>query len=113
MSMRTAGIAVGVAMAVAGLLPSGEAAAAPASVRGADARQAGAATEFSAQERVRPRIRVRPRLWSTPPIYPSAAPYNYPGPNAVRECADRLAVEHRPSGTVLVPQMRCWWTRQP
>jgi hypothetical protein len=26
-----------------------------------------------------------------------------------RECTDWLAVEHRPSGTVITPQMRCRW----
>ncbi len=38
-------------------------------------------------------------------------PYGGPGPNAVRQCISWLAQEHRPSGTVIVPRMRCWWER--
>jgi len=110
--MRRQRIAIGMAVTVVGLLLSGPGSAAPASGAGRSELTAGRATEFSAQERVRPQIRVRPRIWSTPPIYPSPAPYNYPGPNAVRACTDWLAVEHRPSGTVIVPRERCWWTRQ-
>ncbi len=30
-------------------------------------------------------------------------------PNAKRHCTAWLRVEHRPSGTVLTPQKRCWW----
>ena len=33
----------------------------------------------------------------------------YPGPDAVRQCTAWLAPEYRPSGTVIVPKMRCWW----
>jgi hypothetical protein len=28
-----------------------------------------------------------------------------------RRCTDWYALERRPSGTVLTPHMRCWWTR--
>jgi hypothetical protein len=57
------------------------------------------ATELSAQRRARPaRTRIR--------IY---APYAYPGPPAVRHCTSWLEPEWRPSGTVIVPRMRCWW----
>jgi hypothetical protein len=31
------------------------------------------------------------------------------GPDAVRQCVSWLATENRPSGTVIVPRMRCWW----
>ena len=34
-----------------------------------------------------------------------------PGPDSVRQCSFRLATEYRPSGTVIVPQMHCWWER--
>jgi hypothetical protein len=30
-------------------------------------------------------------------------------PNAYRECASWYEEEFRPSGTVVVPKMRCWW----
>jgi hypothetical protein len=36
---------------------------------------------------------------------------SYPGPDAVRQCTAWLAPEYRPSGTVIVPKMRCWWER--
>jgi hypothetical protein len=45
------------------------------------------------------RIRVSPLLRS------------YPGPDAVRECTAWIAPEYRPSGTVIVPKMHCWWER--
>jgi len=50
--------------------------------------------EFSAQ--ARPHITVRPRR-------------SFPGPNAKRYCRSWLATEYRPSGTVITPQMVCWW----
>ena len=34
------------------------------------------------------------------------------GPNAVRRCVDWYAEERRPSGTVIVPHMRCRWARR-
>ena len=40
-----------------------------------------------------PRIEINPR----PPLY--------------RRCVDWYEVQYRPSGTVLYPQMRCWWVR--
>jgi hypothetical protein len=77
-----------------------------------------ASTDLSAQTRRRParartRIRVAPiypyRTISTP--YPVPYEYEYPGPGAVRQCTSRLVQEVRPSGTVIVPRMRCWWER--
>lgn len=32
-----------------------------------------------------------------------------PGPNSTRQCEARLVEQHRPSGTVIVPVMHCWW----
>lgn len=67
--------------------------------------------EFSAQSRGdRPRIRVQP---VEPPAYdyPRPGDYAWPGPGAVRHCVDWYAIEHRPSGRVLTPQMRCRWVR--
>ncbi len=34
-----------------------------------------------------------------------------PGRLLYRDCSFRLAQEFRPSGTVVVPRMRCWWVR--
>ena len=42
---------------------------------------------------VRPRIEIYPR----PPLY--------------RRCVDWYELQYRPSGTVIYPQMRCWWVR--
>jgi hypothetical protein len=35
----------------------------------------------------------------------------YPSPLLHRQCVDWYELQHRPSGTVLYPQMRCWWVR--
>jgi len=35
----------------------------------------------------------------------------YPRPLLYRRCIDWYEIQHRPSGTVLYPQMRCWWVR--
>ncbi len=106
--------AAGAALATLVVLLSAPAIAA-ATARDAAARHGtSAGTEFSSQDRVvvrpRPRTRiiVRP-LRSDTGIYPSPAPYNYPGPNAVRECEASYVQEFRVSGTVIVPRMHCWW----
>lgn len=68
-------------------------------------------TEFSAQSRPRTRVLVQPgypyRRYSTD--YPVPYPYEYPGPNGVRQCKARLVQEMRPSGPTVVPRMNCWW----
>jgi hypothetical protein len=35
----------------------------------------------------------------------------YPRPLLYRRCTDWYELQHRPSGTVLYPQMHCWWVR--
>jgi hypothetical protein len=71
------------------------------------------ATPRSRRTRARTRIRVTPvypyRTESLP--YPPPNPYEYPGPNAVRQCSAQLVQEFRPSGTVIVPRTSCWWER--
>jgi hypothetical protein len=52
-------------------------------------------------KRTRPPARIR--------VHP--LPQSYPGPDAVRQCTAWLAPEYRPSGTVIVPKMHCWWER--
>ncbi|HKG00765.1 MAG TPA: hypothetical protein VKB15_09095 [Xanthobacteraceae bacterium] len=42
-------------------------------------------------------------------VFPRPYPYEWPGPNAKRDCIGWLAAEARPSGTVIVPRRRCWW----
>ncbi|MET0708545.1 MAG: hypothetical protein ABWY82_17150 [Tardiphaga sp.] len=69
--------------------------------------QAQPGTDLSAQNR-RPRARVRIyRDDDERGVYPR---YN-PGPNAVRDCTANLVQEFRPSGTVIVPRMNCYWRR--
>ena len=66
------------------------------------------ATDASAQ-RPRPlrRLPIYPRYEWEPDVYPR---YN-PGPNAVRDCTATYVQEYRPSGTVIVPRMNCYWRR--
>jgi hypothetical protein len=82
---------------------------APQGLRTAQASQP-VATEASAQRRIRrppTRLRVYPNYEWQPDVYPR---YN-PGPNAVRECNATYVQEYRPSGTVIVPRMSCYWRR--
>ena len=67
------------------------------------ARSGGAAlTDFSAQER--PVRRARTRI----EVYPRRS---YLGRNARRDCVSWLEPEWRPSGTVIMPRLRCWWVQ--
>ncbi len=85
-------------------------------------REASAAAEetsqdISAQSRTYRRPRTQLRVYPRYPrrnfhtLYPLPYAIDYPGPYAVRQCVSRLVQEHRPSGTVIVPRMRCWWAR--
>jgi hypothetical protein len=89
---RLAGLAtlIAVGWLAFGAVPEG-AVAAPAQ-RAANA--AVAQLEASSQAR-KPRARTQIRV--------------YPSRNAVRQCVDWYAEERRPSGTVIVPHMRCRW----
>jgi hypothetical protein len=106
---RTATFAV-LACFVALLLPAMPAAAQTAG-QGAEFQLA--QTQTSPQIWPRTRLRVRP-LYPRQPfhsLYPPPYDVRYPGPNARRECVARYVQEHRPSGTVVTPRMRCWWVR--
>jgi hypothetical protein len=73
-----------------------------------------AARRARPQARVRPQISVRPRYpyRTFHTTYPLPYDYEYPGPNARRDCAVRYVQEFRPSGTVIVPRMRCRWVQR-
>jgi hypothetical protein len=93
------------------LLVAGASAQAPTARSGIYLAQASppAATDVSAQRR-RPlrRLPIYPRYEGEPDgVYPR---YN-PGPNAVRDCTATYVQEYRPSGTVIVPRMSCFWRR--
>lgn len=60
------------------------------------------ADEFSAQSREV--VRRTPRRVR---IYRGS---NYPGPNSKRVCNAYYEQEYRPSGTVIVPRMNCYWS---
>src|SRR5262245_5239143 len=98
--------------ALAGLLVEVSPAAARVTQPSADTQ---AATDFSAQSRPRARTRIRvqkyypDRRWHA--LYPLPYDVEYPGPNARRDCSVRYVQEYRPSGTVVVPRMNCWWAR--
>jgi hypothetical protein len=108
--MRIGTAAILVAFAGAFLLPAGgaEAQTAPSRIRTAQASQP-TITEVSAQRRIRrppTRLRVYPRYELEPDgVYPRY----YPGRNAVRDCTATYVEEYRPSGTVIVPRMSCYW----
>jgi len=57
--------------------------------------------------RVTPRCPYRTETLDHPPSYDC----EFPGPGYVRQCTARLVQEYRPSGTVIVPRMQCWWER--
>ncbi len=61
-------------------------------------------TDLSAQVRER-RPRVRIYREDERGVYPK---YN-PGSDAVRDCTAHYVQEFRPSGTVIVPRMDCYW----
>ena len=49
---------------------------------------------------------------TTPPVAPARRRIEInPRPLLYRRCLDWYELQHRPSGTVLYPQMRCWWVR--
>jgi hypothetical protein len=62
------------------------------------------------QDPFAPRRRPTARLRVTP-YEEGVVPHYYPGPNAVRVCNATYVQEYRPSGTVIVPHMICYWSR--
>jgi hypothetical protein len=97
--MKRAAVAGTIMLALAGLGPW----------RPALAQNAGPAQDATpapnSDTAPRPRVRQPARVR----VHPLAQ--SVPGPDAVRQCSFRLAPEYRPSGTVIVPQMHCWWER--
>lgn len=85
-------IAIVLAVVVVGFAGIAGTASAQSTSSSGDAAQQTA--QLAAQPR--PRITVRPRTTK-------------PGPDSLRYCESWLATENRPSGTVITPQMRCWW----
>ena len=46
-----------------------------------------------------------------PPAHPRIEVNPRPLPPLHRRCTSWYAMQYRPSGTVLFPQMHCWWER--
>jgi hypothetical protein len=97
---------VAILLALAGplALPAAEASAQSAS---SGVRVAQAAPHDTPAPRRRPQARLRITPYEQEGVYPH---YN-PGPNAVRVCNATYVQEYRPSGTVIVPHMTCYWRR--
>ena len=107
--MRIGSAALLLAFAGTWLVPQGAAAQSAPGVQAARP----ADTDVSAQRRIGrrsppTRLRVYPRyIPDSDDVYPRY----YPGPNAVRDCTASYVEEFRPSGTVIVPRMNCFWRR--
>jgi len=54
---------------------------------------------------------AEPSLTTLPPSPARRRIEINPRPLLYRRCVDWYELQHRPSGTVLYPQMRCWWVR--
>jgi hypothetical protein len=86
------------------LVASAQAQTAPSGVQIAQA----APDAYAQPRRPLRRLPIYPRYQGDPDgVYPR---YN-PGPNAVRDCTATYVQEYRPSGTVIVPRMNCFWRR--
>ena len=86
---------------------------APQPKQKAPAEKRKAPPQRAQQQRAPARITVRPvlRYRHDATEFPRTDNLGYPGPNAVRQCVSWLQPEYRLSGTVVTPQMRCWWQR--
>ena len=104
--MRIRTVAIWLAVAGAVWLPATAADAQTASTGLTTAQSPlSAVTEASAQRRRPPtRLRVTP-YYRPDDVYPRY----FPGRNAVRDCTATYVQEYRPSGTVIVPRMSCYW----
>jgi hypothetical protein len=104
--MKAIGAVLTVVLAGALALPAapGRAQSAPAGVRLA---QAGSPDDIAPPIRTR-RPQARLRIYPNEGV-PEVYPRYYPGPNAVRVCNTDYVQEYRPSGTVIVPRISCFW----
>ena len=104
--MRMVTTAVAAALAGIFLATSARAQTAPSGIR-PETRLAQAAQPADDAARRPPiRLRVYPRYAPEPDgVYPRY----FPGRNAVRDCTATYVQEYRPSGTVIVPRMHCFW----
>jgi hypothetical protein len=104
--MRMVTTAIGAALAGIFLATCALAQTAPSAIHpGTQLAQASPPADASAR-RPPVRLRVYPRYQPEPDgVYPRY----FPGSNAVRDCTATYVQEYRPSGTVIVPRMHCFW----
>jgi hypothetical protein len=104
--------AVLVALAGAFSLPAGaaKAQAAPSTIRLAQATPPYTTAPYRVR-RPPTRLKVYPQYYRYNQWPDDVYPRYDPGPNAVRECNATYVQEFRPSGTVIVPHMSCYWRR--
>jgi hypothetical protein len=105
--MRIVTAVTGAVLVAMFLMPgaSVQAQTAPARIHLAQAAQPDAVDLSAPRRRVR-RVPIYPRYQGEPDgVYPRY----YPGRNAVRDCTATYVQENRPSGTVIVPRMNCFW----
>ena len=82
----------------------------PATGASAQTAPQGVRLAQAAPEAAAPRRRPATRLRVFPRADPDGVyPRYYPGRNAVRDCTATYVQEYRPSGTVIVPRMNCYW----
>jgi hypothetical protein len=108
--MRIVTTAIGAAFAGLFLATGAQAQTAPSGMRSEiQLAQASPPADASAPRPTRRppvRLRVYPRYEPEPDgVYPRY----FPGRNAVRDCTATYVQEYRPSGTVIVPRMNCFW----
>jgi hypothetical protein len=99
-------IAAVVASLAGAVLLSGTSANAQSTSAGVELAQAAPQDPTAPPRYRRPRLRITPYYEEQ-----GVVPHYNPGPNAVRVCNAHYEQEYRPSGTVIVPHMSCYWRR--
>jgi hypothetical protein len=98
--------AIWLALIGAGSLPAAGAGAQTAPSR---IQVAQASPDAGGQVRLRRPVRRVPIYPHSQPEPDGVYPRYFPGRNAVRDCTATYVQEYRPSGTVIVPRMNCYW----
>jgi hypothetical protein len=104
--IRTAAICLALIGAVSLPATGTNAQTAPSAMRMA---QASPPVDAGRQVRVRRSVRRVPIYPQSQPEPDGVYPRYFPGRNAKRDCTATYVQEYRPSGTVIVPRMNCYW----
>jgi hypothetical protein len=106
--MRIGAAAISIGLVTALLLPASGSSAQTAARSGMQQFAQAVVPDGPPVRRQRPlrRVPIYPRYQPEPDgVYPRY----FPGTNAVRDCTATYVQEFRPSGTVIVPRMNCFW----